>query len=653
MSLERSSCAVAVPVPDLEVYRESIDSGLQQAEIHKYPALRLRAIGFEVLSHASLGECATAFQLARDGLEQFWAGHADLMKGYNLYFNLESAAEELRLPGLQVALLNEAVTLIDAHPNPLIRAMAHTWYGKAAYVANMPRLASSQFAQASELLKLSPSTRATQQDEMDAEIYRANAEIRQGDVEQAAHRLDAIKPILERSPSFDPLIGFYSAQADISLLRADSPDTETSLRSAIYMAEAALSSYRSEDERHRWAEQTRDAYRDAVEWKLRQGDGTSALELWEWYRGADLRSDDSIPTTQTTWPNPKDAPPLPTPNVVIGQLPLMRQQTVVAFAVFEDGVAVWAYDDHGVDSHWIHESLPNLKERVFRLQRLCEDPRSDINALKNSARSIYDLLVAPIESRFVSGRAIVFEPDDFLAMIPWEALVDSESHYLAERGPIIVTPNLYRAMHLRQTVSITPDSNALIVSVPAPGQGLTPLDDAEYEARSVAAAFRAPNSLRDKGANLAVIRREIREAEVFHFAGHAVASPERTGLVLEELDPEENRSRLIDARSFKSSETSALQLAVLSACNSNGERDLDSGTEPVASSLLRLGVPHVVASRWKVDSRATSDFMKRFYVTLLAGADVANAMHAAQMALASQPTWAHPYYWAAFELHGK
>ena len=54
------------------------------------------------------------------------------MKGYNLYFNLESAAEDLRLPYFQVALLREATALIDQHPDVLQRAMAHRWYGNAA-----------------------------------------------------------------------------------------------------------------------------------------------------------------------------------------------------------------------------------------------------------------------------------------------------------------------------------------------------------------------------------------------------------------------------------------------------------------------------------------------------------------------------------------
>lgn len=653
MSLEQSNCADAVG--DLGTYRAAILTGLSVAERHKYPALQLRALGFEVLSDGSVGECGKAFLEASQGLSLFSAGRADLMKGYNLYFNLESVAEELHLPGLQVALLNEATALIDAHPNPLIRAMAHTWYGKAAYLANLPQLASAQFAQASELLKLSPQTAATQKDWMGAEIYRANAEIRHGDVEKAAERLNTIRPILEREPSFDPLIGFYSAQADIALLQSNSAVAESSLRSAIYIAESALHSYHSEGERREWAEQTRNAYAHVVEWKLRQHDGTAALEFWEWYRGADLRSNsnDLLTPPQTVPFSLNDAPPLPSPTIVTDRLSLLHDVTVVSFAAFADGVAVWTYDDRGVYWRWIPKPFPELQQLAFRFHHLCADPKSDLGTLRTSARSLYNLLVAPVEDRLVSGRTIMFEPDEVLAMIPWEALVDPSSRYLAERGPIIVSPGMYRVMHLRQATEVNADAPALIVSVPAaPEENLTPLADAEFEARSVAGAFHAARALYGADATLAAIRLGIRGASVFHFAGHAVASPQRSGLVLAEPDSSGSRSRLVDAGSLGSPETSSLRLAVLSACNSNGDTDLDSGTEPLAESLLRLGVPHVVASRWSVDSRATAELMKRFYADLLVGGDVAKAMHTARMALAAQPAWAHPYYWAAFELRG-
>jgi CHAT domain-containing protein/tetratricopeptide (TPR) repeat protein len=658
MSLEESNCADLVG--DLGTYQAAISIGTSEAKDHDYLALRLRGLGFRAQAAASLGDANRGFSLASDGLSLFWSSQADLMKGYNLYTDLDTAADGLHLANLQVVLWREATALIDRHPDVLQRAMAHRWYGNAAYVANMPALAKAEFTKASTLLSDAPKTVATTRDRMDAEIWLAQLETRQGDLEHAAARLQEIQPVLDGVPTFGPEIRFYSARADIAMRRADSDAAESALRSAIYLAEWALDSFPAEADRRQWVEQTQSAYRNLVEWKLRQGDASSSLELWEWYRGAELRAngqaglhllgslDANVP------PDPRDAPPLPSPTVVGERLPLLREETVVAFGIFPDGIGVWAYDDRGIFSRWISTPLPPIEDLVLRFQRLCSDSSSDIVTLRRTGRSLYDVLIAPIQDRLKPGRTLVFEPDDFLATIPWEALVDSDSRYVAQRVAVVVTPGLYRAMHLRPATAITGDSPALIVSVPAPAEeGLTPLTDAQNEAQTVAERFSSSRWLHGGNATLSAIRREIRGASVFHFAGHAVASPLRTGLLLSDLDPNTKLSRLVGGESLASTETDHLQLAVLSACRTGASSQVGgSGTESLAQALLHAGVPHVVASRWNVDSRETAEFMKQFYARLLAGNDAPTSMRFAQLALASQPASAHPYYWAAFELQG-
>jgi CHAT domain-containing protein len=496
---------------------------------------------------------------------------------------------------------------------------------------------------------------------MDAEVWLAQAEIRQGDLDQAAARLQSVKADIDGAPSFDPEMVFYTAQADIAMRRSDSISAEAALRSAIFLAEWALNSFPSENNRREWAEQTRNAYRDLVEWKLRQGDATSALELWEWYRGAELRASNStFPHLAGTLgtnipPDVQNASLLPSPNVVTAQLPLLREVTIVAYGTFPDGIAVWAYDDRGVSSRWIPTSLPPVQDMAIRFQRLCSDRNSDIGTLRATAHALYDLLIGPVEERLAPGRTIVFEPDEFLEEIPWEALVDPSAHYLLERSTVFVTPALYRTMHLRPASSITRDAQALIVSViAAREEGMTPIADAEIEAQTVATGFRSAHWLQGTDATLSSIRKEIRGSVVFHFAGHAISSPQRSGLMLSEIDPDTNLSRLVDAESFRAKEIGSLQLAVLSACQTDGEADPgSSGTDSLVETLLHAGVPHVVASRWNVDSRETAEFMKNFYAELLTGNSVSKSIHKARLTLASQSRYAHPYYWAAFTLTGR
>ena len=140
---------------------------------------------------------------------------------------------------------------------------------------------------------------------------------------------------------------------------------------------------------------------------------------------------------------------------------------------------------------------------------------------------------------------------------------------------------------------------------------------------------------------------------MFHFAGHAVASVQHSGLVLAEMDPKTATTRLVTGENISLQDVSNLQLAVLSACSTGIEAQNNRpGTEGLTNALLRAGVPHVIVTRWNVDSAETANFMKSFYASLLAGNVPARALRAARATLVSRPASTHPYFWSAFVLHG-
>lgn len=664
-SLEESNCADLIGNP--LTYKKAIQRGMDEAKAYDYNDLYLRGVGFQSLAATASGNTAAAFQTAATGLKAFWFGDGDLkngegslMNGYNFYTDLDAASDVRRLSDLQVILSREATYLIDHHTDVVLRAMAHRWYSNAAYKANMLRLAADEYSRASALFTAGPDPAAVTRDRLDADILLAEIQTQRGDLEQAALTLQSVKANLGANPSFNPEILLYNAQADLYMKEEDSSEAESALRSAIFLSEWGLRAFPSESDRRSWAEQASNVYRNAVEWKLRSGDPIGALEFWEWYRGAELRAaeDASRPLggdlDSANPPDPRNAPPLPAPDVVSSQLTYLRDQTNITYGVFPDGIAIWVFDDRGVYSHWIPTPMPVVQELTAQFERLCSDPSSDLTALRSNARALYDILIAPVEYRLEGGRTLMIEPDGFLNSVPWEALVDRGGHYLIEHGAITVTPGMYRAMDLRRGGSITVQSPALVISVPVvPEDDLPPLVDADTEANSVASRFESARLLRGSDATLSTVRREVRSATVLHFAGHALSSSFRNGLVLAEIDPRTERSRLITAGSFDSNDIGRLQLAVLSACHTaDGIDAATPGTEDLVESLLHANVPHVIASRWNVDSRQTARLMTDFYTRLLSGDTVANSLRNAELTLASLPGSAHPYYWSAFELEG-
>jgi CHAT domain-containing protein len=330
----------------------------------------------------------------------------------------------------------------------------------------------------------------------------------------------------------------------------------------------------------------------------------------------------------------------------------LKGESVITYVLFDDALAAWLYDDRGIFFHWI--PAPQLKVSALRFQRLCSTRDSDLSSLRASARSLYQLLIGPFEKEIDKDRVLAFELDGVLSAIPMDALMDGNGHYLIEKWVLLNTPGVYQSSHLRAGAAISRDSRALIVSVAVPAdEGLAPLVDADGEAESVSNSFISSKWVRGSAATLSVIRENLAKSSIFHFAGHAVALPQRSGLLLAQVDPDGQRAVYIGAGTLTANDVADLQLAVLSACDTwPAAESLTSGTEDLTKALLRAGVPHVVASRWSVDSSETAELMKEFYRGVLGGNNVPLSLRAAQMKLISNAASAHPYYWAAFGVQG-
>jgi CHAT domain-containing protein/tetratricopeptide (TPR) repeat protein len=139
-----------------------------------------------------------------------------------------------------------------------------------------------------------------------------------------------------------------------------------------------------------------------------------------------------------------------------------------------------------------------------------------------------------------------------------------------------------------------------------------------------------------------------------HLAGHGLAHPDLTGLVLSLYDAQGRRvDGLIRPYELYGTELAA-ELVVLSACSTGlGEEVRGEGLLGLSRGFLYAGASQVVASLWDVDDRATAELMERFYAAMLRDGDPpARALRKAQLSIRSEPRWAAPHYWAGFVLQG-
>jgi CHAT domain-containing protein len=155
------------------------------------------------------------------------------------------------------------------------------------------------------------------------------------------------------------------------------------------------------------------------------------------------------------------------------------------------------------------------------------------------------------------------------------------------------------------------------------------------------------------------LRPELGEYRIVHFATHGMLNnihPELSGIVLSLVDkegkPQDGFLRLQDIYNLKLS----AELVVLSACQTGlGKEIKGEGLIGLTRGFMYAGAPRVVASLWKVDDRATSELMKRFYQGLLGPEALrpAAALRQAQLSIWKEKQWRAPYYWAAFVLQGE
>jgi CHAT domain-containing protein/tetratricopeptide (TPR) repeat protein len=132
--------------------------------------------------------------------------------------------------------------------------------------------------------------------------------------------------------------------------------------------------------------------------------------------------------------------------------------------------------------------------------------------------------------------------------------------------------------------------------------------------------------------------------------------PELSGIVLSLVDeagkPKDGFLRLQDIYNLKLQ----ADLVVLSACQTGlGKEIKGEGLIGLTRGFMYAGAPRIVASLWKVDDRATSELMQRFYQGMLGpeALSVAGALRQAQLSIWKQKRWREPYYWAAFILQGE
>ena len=602
-----------------------------------YHDLELRAAGILANAQTSAGNLLAAWDLARQGLSEYWSGPFPSNRAHQIYFDLVRSSESLELRQTAYVFERAATMAISETQRRRMEAITRGHLAELAVEVGASGESKDEFEHAGRLLDEMQQP-SDQRYRILAELSLAQAELSGGAPYAAVKRLEAIHSSAQSVEAALVQVSFQQILGKSLSLAGRPGEAETAYRRAIDLSEHQLDTLQGFRARAQLMLVAAKAYRGLVGLLWDRGDRIGALSLWEWFRASEG------PLRQRK------------PDLDPRRLQL-RSESFLTYVVLAGGPVAWLFDDRGIEARRLNVNVDELETTSARFLRECADPSSDRQALQRDARQLYDWLVAPLAGRLDSARTLVVEPDGAVGAIPFQALVDENSRYLGERFAIAVASGL-ADYQLRAAVGpVNAGLKALVVAGPALGDQATkafpPLAGTFREGESVSRRFSRPVLLTGQEATLSAVERYRPAIDLFHFAGHGFSNSGNGGLLLAPEAGDSGAAGVLDGARMESQDWRRCRLAVLSACSTGtGEAKGPVNPQSLVRGLLWAGVARVVASRWNVDTESGAEFMNQFYAELVSGKDPAAAIQLAAGYLRGARATSHPYFWAGFQSFG-
>lgn len=347
-------------------------------------------------------------------------------------------------------------------------------------------------------------------------------------------------------------------------------------------------------------------------------------------------------------------------NLTEVQNNIRENEKIIKYILTKTISFVYVIDKNEVQLMELDTKPDELREIVLTVVNSVKNRSSDFN---EESKLLHQALIQPLNLE--SGVNLVIIPDQFLAYLPFEILMDNEDEFLIKNHAISygyslklmkLQKSLARDNHTR-LAAFSPEYNLHIAETSDDEEiqvlvrsGNYKLAGAEDESKRISEFFGGDLYL-GKEASKSNFQDKAGGYDILHLAMHAIVNKENS-----------NQSNLI----FNNDERLYLEelyqmkipanLAVLSACDTGfGELVEGEGVQSLSRAFTYAGVKSTVMSLWPVPDKQTSIIMEEFYKQLKAGASKADALKQAKLNYlenVSEEELKHPFYWAGFLISG-
>jgi len=359
-----------------------------------------------------------------------------------------------------------------------------------------------------------------------------------------------------------------------------------------------------------------------------------------------------------------------------------KNSLVLEYSVGDSSSCLWVITKSG---HRLYKLPPRkkLQEQIETIRFGLLDPQQAISEFFAKAGiSLYNELVKPAEPFLSKKSKLIIIPDGVLAYLPFEVLLTetkkngvetsySDATFLVKKYPVSYAQS---ASVLNTLISQQPQKNKsaakskklLAFGDPVyedtslnPRKKYQRLEFSSTEIENIASFFNGGSPviyLRNNATEENLKRNnELDKFNYIHFAVHGLINedkPDLSSLVLTSRRNSGEDGFLQAAEIFKLKLNP--ELVVLSACQTGlGKLVRGEGMVGLSRAFMYAGAPSVIVSLWSVSDMSTAALMGEFYKNLIKNnLSKTDALRKAQLALMSDPKYAHPFYWAPFILIG-
>lgn len=355
----------------------------------------------------------------------------------------------------------------------------------------------------------------------------------------------------------------------------------------------------------------------------------------------------------------KEADPRLADMVTVAPWPAARLQAVlpptvavVEYFVAKDRLFIWVVTASQVRSWVVRMGQEELYKEVGELRAAI----SQLSVFSQRAARLCEILLGPLTPSLQGINTLVIIPHGPLHYLPFACLMGQDRRYLVEDFALATAPSgtvLGMCMEAGQQFVEAPRQQLRVLALgnpTLPGQP-RPLPMAAKEVESVSRSFAEVDRFLGAAATETMVKGAQNLYDLYLFSCHGeydAANPLFSALL---LTPDKENDGRLEAREIFGLRMNSY-LVVMSACET-ALSTIAGGDEIIGltRSFVFAGASSLCATLWKVDDLASAVMVKRFMRYLAEGESRARALQRAQL-LVMREVYAHPAYWAAFQLIG-